>query len=72
MIDPAIAIALDAARSAALACARIQDMPQAAIVTFLRTLHAMTPSGVVHTAGGETYTADCARLANAIEQDQTA
>lgn len=40
----------------------------AAIAEFLHVLHQGTPLGVIMTDGGETYTADCARLAAAVEK----
>ena len=40
----------------------------AGIAGFLRALHRMTPLGVIETRGGETYTADCDRLALAVEE----
>lgn len=69
MADPAIKAAL---KEATWTLARphpgdAQQHVAAAITTFLRTLHRLAPVGVIMTEGGETYTADCARLAAAVE-----
>lgn len=83
MTDPAIRAALDAAGKAiadlheetacntsypcSVTCS-CRDDASAAIAAFLRALHDATPFGVIDTAAGEAYTADCARLAAAAEE----
>lgn len=49
-------------------CQWCADGSVAAVAAFLRALHRMTPLGVIETRGGETYTADCDRLAAAVEE----